>query len=342
MWELEQAAKMTKEIIEGKIKIKINEETWNKFVNEYKDKKKKLINFLDPKTGRLEINFKRTLKVRAFQYIWNKNIPYSLVDYRSLGCLVTLEELESESIGQNSLIYQKYNKRGKLTRVLSSILHKSGLNTNIISDIISKTWEEFQNSVESKIVISSNILDLAFPSNFSSFKTCYNVDSCHYTSPLSFICNENTIIIYTYSKVSNLPVKTWRVLVHCDQQAPGAIFMREYGYFGNSKNTKNIGKIHLLQTINNIISMLLNINKPQTIRYGLGKVNNSQLVYKTRNKYHTLLVTRDNSLWLDKPTKIIIQDNLPSIKLDYIMPCLKCGNRREEKLWCNKCYLDNK
>lgn len=325
MWELEQAAKLTKAIIEQKLDLTISDEVWRCIIKQYMENKQKLINFLDPKTGRTEITINQTNNIReVFESTINYHICRSpITDYVLNNVYKFTSKLDKSELLSGYIQKSNGESGTRITKEIAKIIirtlkeYKCEHQCQYIPAVIGKVWEDFKCSVNTKLVISANILDLAFPSDFSSFSTCYRIDGQNYASAFEFINNKYTLIIYIYnSTTQNMPNKIWRQIIHCDLHNKALVFMPSYG--------KNLGWLSTKQ----ITKVLQNLILPAENQYL--KTNQSKM--RLRN-----VVCSKTGIYTDSPVKTVYLNKIPHILLSYRTACLGCGRATIKEVACKLC-----
>ncbi len=231
-------------------------ERWEYVVRNYRERKRHLIDALNPDTGRRVLPFVRTptaqdnhanlhtaltsMAVRA-DVNGAGHIYQALVAFRSR---ISTEESHSGAVAkENSLLTELSNKIRpgmRLTRALSAWLTQEdappkGRGEAKPDAIAAQVFQEAQiKPREGFVALSANIADLLLCSECCTYGSCHSLTGCHAAGPQQYLADAQTVVAYYWEETQDyrgqtMPRKLYRQIIHIDRERSSALLMREYG-----------------------------------------------------------------------------------------------------------------
>ncbi len=359
------------EKIYGKITSKSTKH-WQVLADSYLKNKAKLIEHLDPKTGRLIEPLSADLSSHdakakvAAQLLYPPSMRWSALDYieddeLAKGVLSKDPLIRKQLLHVHEDLYKAVKPGMKVTRALSAIFCHYGMTKDAASAHVGKAFESIVvHNKQCQLVVSANILDYLLSSDVSSFTSCHSLFAGgRKAGPFQYLHDETTLIAYLYEKDATywkveggpnngreidiglygypaLPYKIWRQLIHIDTGNNAVLFMRHYGATTTEDTHKAIRKI--------VAGVCRHLNPAlDGLRWKARDLSPLEMEDLRPMTGHD----KKSVAFADKPRSVMSfitgtgEPALPVIQLTEKMPCPRCGkvsgDWHHEQPWCKLC-----
>lgn len=283
---------------------------WRKVCENWLEKKRWLIDNLDPQTGRREVDVAAPVSVES--------VTRALVtEFGSLYWCTALSQAEWQSGRTNSDNYLCRNYKAKpnqnLSRALAGIAQRQlKITADRASARIGKVFDSLKSGTCGKLVLSANILDMLSCSENCSYASCHSLSGSYRAGPQQYLADDSTMVAYFYKEErGGAPYKTWRQIIHVNRDV-GALFMTNYGTPINEACHKELRRL-----------VVTAMTGGTDCKWTLIKRLDWKWLLKQSPLAH-----------IDKPLMaIVFGDKRPEFRVSDRLPCGRCGNLVSPDSW---------
>ncbi len=349
---------------------------WFSFTKSYLESKAKLIEHLNPRTGRLVEPLEASLSPHDARkkitplLTGTPSMHFHVLDYveddeLAKGVLSKTSNLRNQMGYVSKDLHARIKPGMKLTRAFAAIFEHYGMTKDRASAYVGKAFESIVvHNKQCNLVVSANILDFLLSSDVSSFTSCHSLLSGgRKAGPLQYLHDGTTLIAYLYEKEADgwdvdasreqgprsfklssyglppLPYKIWRQLIHIDLKNRSVLFMRHYGATTVDDTHKRIRKI-IAGVCRHLDPSLEELKWKAT-----------ELSPEEAARLKPVTGSDEKSVaFADTPRTVMCFVNdighvtMPRIRLTASMPCPRCGKTTEqwntEHGWCKLCDME--
>lgn len=217
-FDLDESITVARRIVDSKLKAqKTVDAGWERLVKGYREAKAPLIEALDPKTGRIEVQVEvppneTALKEVIYNWIVDDmgirgHTMYS-EPYNTIRCYFANYIIDPE-ISWIASAFQALgaSKGQKPTRAVAAMLRKIGMDDDAVTKAVTKLGDRLAavSKRQGKLALSANFLDIWMLSEFAPFTSCMTIVGTIYSSGLpQFLLDSHMMVAYYYETTKSL------------------------------------------------------------------------------------------------------------------------------------------